>query len=186
MKLCVVITGAVNSGKSSRYKEYIDREKERGRKVAGLGTVTLVEEGLKVGYDVVDIRTGIRRSLVLDRRRYFEGRHTSEGRQYGERYQEIGRFVLFEEGLRFAESTLLEAGGIEDFRERVELIGIDEIGPLEMRGGGYAPVLKRLLAEYDGDLLLVARLEILSELESLLRSYQWRVKAEMADDNDNK
>ncbi len=41
---------------------------------------------------------------------------------------------------------------------------VDEIGPLELQGGGWAPVVHPLLESYAGRLLLVVRPDILQQV----------------------
>ena len=45
---------------------------------------------------------------------------------------------------------------------------VDEVGPLELRGGGVWPALRDVLWRPDGTILLVAREEILADLAAAL------------------
>lgn len=87
---------------------------------------------------------------------------------------EVGRFRFSDEAFRRASQYLLESARKPETR----LLVIDEIGPLELRGLGFAEVLKQIIEMPAGpDLLLVVR----SGLEQKVREYFWLTDAQVID-----
>lgn len=77
-----------------------------------------------------------------------------------------GPFGFDSSGIRFGSEAL----SLDAVAQR-DVVIVDEIGPLELQGGGWAPALHSLLTSYAGHLLLVVRPDI---LQQVLR--QWEIQ----------
>lgn len=108
----IIITGEVGIGKTTVCSKLIEQCNKNGIRISGILT-------LKTDQDhriVEDISTGVKKELTILRSHSNE---TSES-----------RFTFLEEGIRFGNSVIRNSGG-ED------IVLIDEIGPLEMKGMGF-------------------------------------------------
>lgn len=140
-----ILTGAQGSGKTSLLKELIPLIRQNGRSVAGIRAPAVIDLGTRVGYNVEDIRTGDTLPLCRTGHRIAA--------------VSIGPFGFDREGLRFGSAAL----SLDAVAQR-DVVIVDEVGPLEMTGGGWAPAVHPLLESYDGTLLLVVRPDILRTL----------------------
>ena len=159
MRRLIIVSGPINSGKTTYLHSLIEHYTRQGLCVGGVTAEALYEGGQKSGYDVRDIRTGTQAALV---------RSTGDIPGPEERLQRVGRFVILESGLEFTRKVL-EAG------LGCDILCLDEVGPLEMEGGGHLPALNMLLAEYHGTLLLVAREAVVGALTDQSYKYGWDV-----------
>lgn len=161
MQRLIVVSGPINSGKTTYLHRVIEYSTQQGLSVGGVTAEALYEGERKCGYDVRDVRTGDRTALVR-----------SAGEIHGteERLQRVGRFYILESGLEFTKKVL--AAGLD-----CDLLCLDEVGPLEMEGGGHLPALTMLLADYHGILLLVARESVVGALTELASEYGWEVES---------
>jgi len=133
----VIVTGPINSGKSTYLAELIARERESERVVSGVIAHGVFAGDRKIGYDVEDIAGGTIRPLA---------RAHSGPRPH----REVGRFSFSVDALEFARRALLgfAPGGV---------VFVDEIGPLELSGDGYAPCLPALFESSIDKLYIVVR-----------------------------
>ena len=88
---------------------------------------------------LVDLSTG--RTVPLCR----DGGRGEQGEE------QWGRFAFTRDGLRLGREAL----GLD--RQPADVVIVDEVGPLELSGGGWAGPLDGLLDRFDGPVLLVAR-----------------------------
>jgi nucleoside-triphosphatase THEP1 len=140
-----ILTGAQGAGKTSFLGRLIPLIRQQGKTVAGIIAPVVVNNGMRVGYNVEDIRSGDMLPLCRTAHRNAA--------------MSIGPFGFDRDGLRFgAEALSLDAVAQRD------VVILDEIGPLELAGGGWAPALLPLLESYDGTLLLVVRPDILQKV----------------------
>ena len=176
-----IVSGLVNSGKSSRARRIVARWRDGGvddpiREAAHgtVGTVTrdsqeptdgarhtvggivtqalLDENGNKTAYFAENVRTGKRRVLVATSE--FIG---ASGGAHRAQSGKVGRFEVFQSGFRFAYRAITNAVDCD-------AICIDEIGTLEMRGEGHANALRWLTQHYTGTVLLVMRANLRTQL----------------------
>ena len=138
----MIITGETGSGKTTLLKTVIERLKRSGIPVGGILAPAIFENGNKTGYMAVNVATleSIRLSQIepdLTRdhtgRYYFSGDAVSSGK------------------------NILRADNARSF----QVIVIDEIGPLELEGKGWAESLRDLLMHEKYTLLLVVRKTLL-------------------------
>ena len=166
MRHLIILSGPINSGKTTYLHRLIAQTAQAGRSLGGITAEAVYEEGRKTGYDVQNVTTGQRRPLV---RSGGQGDAGAETASAGSEAQRVGRFYLLESGLVFAREVLQAALGME-------LLCLDEIGPLEIKGGGHMPALKMLLGEYRGTLIVVAREGVAEKLSQMAKEYGWQVE----------
>jgi len=123
--LVVVVTGRPGVGKTPAMRGTAAALRERGVPVAGFVQIPVWAEGGKGGYLVRDAGSGEEHTLAV---------------KVGEGRGEHGTPFRFEPaGFAFAR------GALERARAGSVLI-LDELGPVELRGGGHMPAVRRALA----------------------------------------
>jgi iron complex transport system ATP-binding protein len=113
----VVLTGARRSGKSRWCARLVERARRRGWRVGGVLSPAVMEGEHKVGIDILDVASGDRRLLAELRLGAGEGATT-----------ERWRFV--DAALAWGNDVVQRAG-----EEPLDLLVIDELGPLELQRG---------------------------------------------------
>lgn len=136
----VILTGLTGSGKTTKAEEVVAALRRRGLRVGGILARGLLTDARRSGFDLEDLAAG----------RTIRWCREEETAATGERW---GRFVFSQEGLQFGRSALAASTA-------ADIMVIDEVGPLELAGGGWSDSLDRLLAEFDGPILLVARVAV--------------------------
>jgi len=129
----IFVSGAVGSGKTRLSQKVVSRLKEEERTPGGILSPRLMESGRTVGYDVIDLMTGNRRSFV---------RTKPPGKR-------VGKYFLRPGALEFANRAICEAiNGLSP-------VFVDEVGRLELRNEGLAPSVRELLSSNSEAVLLV-------------------------------
>jgi nucleoside-triphosphatase THEP1 len=142
MMQITVITGAIGCGKTTR----LDAYRKRAPKAAGIIARGLYEsqnEKFKYGYELESLKTGERRLLL-----------TSSPKSH---LHPVGRFFMDPDVLEWAKTQLLEG-------MNAPMLVLDELGPLELEGGGYYDTFRTVLSSYQGELVLVIRSSILERM----------------------
>lgn len=129
----IIVSGPVGSGKTRLIKKVVARLKREDKEPGGVLSPRLMNSGETVGYDVVNLANGDRRSFV---------RTNPPGRK-------VGRFFLKPDALKFANRAISEAVGVRD------PVFVDEVGRLELEDDGLAPSVKELLSSKSQAVLLV-------------------------------
>jgi len=145
--MILVLTGPVHGGKTTFLESSLARWASRGLAPGGFLSVVVTGADGTTGYDLLELKTG-RRHPYLRR----------EGDPNTER---IGPFF-------FVSSTLDRARSIIREADPREVLVVDEIGPLELLGGGLWPVLRETLSRPGMRCLLVVREEILEDVVAAL------------------
>jgi len=116
----VVVTGAPSCGKTAAVVRLAEILGERGVPIAGFAQTGVIEEGIKVGFNVRDLQSRDEAGLAR-----LAGR---KGGEFGT------RFVFFPGGFALGRRALERAvkGGV---------VIVDELGPVELRGGGHMPAV---------------------------------------------
>ncbi|MFH1176633.1 MAG: nucleoside-triphosphatase [Acidobacteriota bacterium] len=122
--LLVVVTGRAQSGKTSTLRAAIETLRERGIQVAGFLQLPLIEDSSRVGFIVHDVCTGEERRLAI--------RAAPGAGQHGTSFH-------------FAAAGFELAGQALSRARDGWVVVADEIGPVELRGGGHLPALRRAL-----------------------------------------
>lgn len=139
----VLITGKINSGKTASIINLVEKERAKGNSPTGVIAHGVFENGIKIGFDVEDIASGEKIPLA----RVSEVFDISFS---------VGRFTFSAKGFDFACKALLrfKPGGV---------VFIDEAGPLELKGGGYAECLHALLKSGIAKIYIVVRDDCVKE-----------------------
>jgi len=145
--MVLVLSGPVHAGKTTFLERALPLWAARGLACAGFVSPAVTDEAGETGYDLVEIATG--------RRQPYLRRHGAPGAE------RIGPYVFVPETLERARTIIREAGPSG-------LLVVDEVGPLELRGGGLWPALRDALDAPGRTLLCVVRADILEEFAARL------------------
>jgi len=137
----ILLVGGIASGKTSTGLRLLSLLRQSGVRVGGFLAPRVLDGDETIGYSLIDLATnatypfaGLKRTDVP-----------------------VGRFFVSEESLAVADRAVTAALG--DAR----VVFIDEVGRLELNGGGHAPAVRRLLASEALPILLV-RDELVDEV----------------------
>lgn len=155
----ILVTGGVGSGKTTLARALIRDERGDGRTVGGVISEKIPYRTGSDGrqtwcYEFVDVATGSRMRYAEPRAIRLPDRNAAEGRAGG-------RYIFSDRGFRFAEEVLDAA------RDR-DVVVIDEVGPLELRGGGLWRSTLDLLENSRTDLILCVRGRLVGPLSARL------------------
>lgn len=128
MPMVNIVTGEVNAGKTTRMKELF------GQMAAADGILSekFFDKGIFCGYRLVHLQGGESMALAVPEAA-FHGQFTEACR--------LGTFVFSAEAFRFGKEIL----GRLCADPNVSVLFLDEAGPLELGGQGFADVLPTLL-----------------------------------------
>lgn len=140
-----VITGVHGGGKSELVAELARLLRADGLKPGGICAAGLWENGVRAGFDLVDLASGKRVPLC---RRGAAGTGVT-----------AGEFGFYQDGLAAGETALSAESAAG-----ADVVFVDEIGFLELEGGGWAPALERLLRDPGRPLVLVVRDYLLNKV----------------------
>ncbi len=144
--MLLVLTGPVHGGKTSLLTRLLPAWRARGLACRGFLSPA-ASDGAGDGYDLLEIGSGARRPYLRTR-----------GEAAAER---VGPFAFVPETLERARAILRTA-------PPDGLLVIDEVGPLELEGGGLGPALREALTARPGPALLVVRAGILDQVAARL------------------
>jgi len=134
----IILSGNVRDGKSS-YLLRLSRLLESSRvSLAGIYSPSVRQEQDHVGYDLIDARTGRRHPLC---------RTTGRAGM-----PQVGPYYFLPEGLEFGRQAL----DLDRARE-TDLMIVDEIGPWELSGQGWAEPVARLILNSDVPMIWAVR-----------------------------
>ncbi|MCX7766772.1 MAG: nucleoside-triphosphatase [Candidatus Sumerlaeia bacterium] len=161
--LCV-LTGPVNSGKSSYAKKLIELLRtDFSVIIGGIINYGIFRAGRKVGYQCEDLLTGIRHKFAIELK---ENTSSSAFRIRKHEDVKVGSWFIFKEGLQFAIRALEQA-----IVQKAELIVVDEFGILERDGQGLRSTVNKLINTRLNSLIIV-RQELLKEVTEIYKLYQ--------------
>ncbi|MCY0868031.1 MAG: NTPase [Desulfurococcus sp.] len=121
----VVITGPPGSGKSTLFSEIINSLVKAGLTVGGVRAPEVRVQGYRIGFKVIDILSGEEAWLA---------RKNAPGSV------RVGSYtVLVDEASRIMSKALTRA------LDEADVIGIDEVGPMELKIPVFTPLLYRVL-----------------------------------------
>ncbi len=134
----ILLIGAVGAGKTTALTNLAGRWRSSGRDVRGILAHRVMEEGRLIGYDLEVIG---------------EGKRVPLARRSGTSLEKVGPFAFSKAGLALGRRALRESAA-------AQVVIVDEIGPLELKGGGWAREVVELLRESSTALILVVREEL--------------------------
>ena len=135
-----LLVGDRHSGKTSTCRRLVESARARGLTVGGILAPAVYEGSRCIGYEVVDLATGQSTRLATTA---------------GSGVEQTGRFHFLAEGL-----TLGRAALERTIEPAPELVIVDEVGQLELKGGGWSRQVDQLAADRSGLTLLVVRREL--------------------------
>jgi nucleoside-triphosphatase THEP1 len=141
-----ILTGDKGSGKTTLLTELVNEFQMRELRLSGIISPVVYKESTLVGFDVVDIQNQNRIPLC---------RISSERKEI-----KVGDFKFFGEGISFGNNAL-DLKNLSDCK----LVIIDEVGPLELEGKGWAASLDRIINNLSCPLLLVVRESLLEKVK---------------------
>jgi nucleoside-triphosphatase THEP1 len=144
----IILTGETGSGKTTWAGEIVRALRNRGVKVGGVLATGLLTGARRSGFDITDLSTG--RTVPLCR----------EGDAGIGAEQRWSRFTFAREGLELGREALMVRGPSAD------VIVVDEVGPLELTGGGWAESLDALAGHFRGQILVVARFAVVEAVRA--------------------
>jgi nucleoside-triphosphatase THEP1 len=140
-----VLSGPTGSGKTTLALAVVECLRGRGVRVAGILAPGLLDHGRRTGFDIINLATGARAPLAREQQDT-PGAHAR-----------WSRFAFHDEGLALGRRAL----GTD--AERAEVIVVDEVGPFELAGGGWAPALDAL-TRFSGRVVFVVRDSLVEEV----------------------
>ncbi len=156
-----MLTGPVHSGKTSLLKRLVNDLKRRGVRVDGFLSLAAFRKGETAGYDLFDLKT--EKAMPFLRK---TGKKT---------WPKIGPYFIIPLALDRATQKILGC-------DRKDVLVVDEVGPLEIRGEGIWPALSMALKKPSLRLLLVVRHSVLRDLLALIGPY----RVDIVDINENR
>jgi len=155
-----LLTGAVGSGKTTFLERSLPSLRERHPNLDGYLSLRVLAAGETAGYDLRDLRTAARTPLLRKI-------GTADG-------QRVGPYVLLPRGLAAA-GEIIRRGGPAD------LLIVDEVGPLELAGGGVWPALIGELSGRNRPALVVVRESLIDDVRAAFAGRELKViRAEAA------
>ena len=144
----ILLTGAVGAGKTTALNKHVRDWRESGRDVRGILAYRVFEGEQLVGYDLEII--GEDKRIIL-------------ARKSGTGLEKIGPFVFSDDALAQGRRALKASA-------TADVVVVDEIGPLELAGGGWSEEVKWLLRESNAVMVLVVREGLVDEIRQWLQN----------------
>lgn len=140
-----IITGDQGEGKTAFLSSLLDRLRNQKIPTAGILAPCVMLKGERVGYDIEDVCTRDRRPLCrIDQE---------------ESGIAVGPFTFVPESIAFGRTALSP-----DRLNGCRVVCIDEVGPLELSGGGWGPCIEGLLRLKNSCLVLVVRRSLIDRV----------------------
>ena len=163
-----IVSGETRSGKTTLVGEVVERLRHEGIAVAGILAPGYMAEGRRTGFDVVDLATGEWAPLAREKPNV-EGAHVR-----------WSRFAFDEQGLALGHRAL-DVDGLPE----AAVVVVDEVGPMELSGGGWAADLDALVSHPSATLLLVVRSSLVDDVSARWGSagtHVWEVPGAKAEE----
>jgi nucleoside-triphosphatase THEP1 len=137
-----ILTGETGSGKTTLAQQVVERLRARGLKVGGILAPGLLEDSRRTGFDIVNLTTGESAQLA---------RENAGGPAP---HAQWSRFSFSQQGLALGLKALgPDATG-------ADVVLVDEVGPFELAGGGWAAALDQLARDAGKPVVMVVRSSI--------------------------
>lgn len=141
----IIITGEVQEGKTTFLLELITMLGKKDISMAGFIARGIHEQGERKGYELEDLSGGKSTVYIMNTPSPGWSRH--------------GKYYFSPEGLAFGKQILKRVG-----KGKTDLIVIDEVGPVEMKGKGWADDIGELLQTSSAAQLWVVRKKLLKKV----------------------
>jgi nucleoside-triphosphatase THEP1 len=146
--MIIILSGPVHGGKTTLIQKSLSRWASRGLRFGGFLSLAVPNSRGETEYDFLDLKNG-RRLPFLRRKGEDEWEH-------------VGDFRLVPRTLEAARALIAAA-------DPAEVLIVDEVGPLELSGGGLWSALREAVGRSSLRTLLVVRENILEEMIEALR-----------------
>lgn len=145
----VLFTGPINSGKTTRLMEFVEKLKLQAANPAGLLSLkNYNSRGMHTGYNLMNIKNGTICENGIKRKSPCVSKP---------------EFFITDTGLDFGRNAL-EFNAVKD----ADIVIVDEFGPLELKGGGWRNCIDKIIENFNSVLLLSLRLKILGCTNNIL------------------
>ena len=122
-----MVTGERQAGKSSSLFAAVDKLRQKGLQIGGILALGEDYHGQRKGFQILDLQSG-QKALLCRKVPPRKG-------------VRIGPYQFYPEGLALAYKALAPS-----YLQEMDLIVVDEVGPLELRGEGLAQALDQLVS----------------------------------------
>jgi nucleoside-triphosphatase len=139
-----IISGFPQSGKTTFAIQLIEKLKASGFIIAGFVAPGSLKDGRRTSFTIVDLKSGQSRPLCSIR--FTDG-------------EKIGPFTFSRDGQNFGLKLIVTKNLTE-----TDFVVIDEIGPLELRGGGWAGGIAKVLKNRSINHIWVVRQSLLEKV----------------------
>ena len=152
-----VLCASSGQGKTTFLCDQAAHWVEQGRTVGGVASPCVFATSERIGYDLLDLRSRVRRPLA-------------RVGETGPAGPTAGVYRFDPDALAAGNAAITEA-----VRAGLEIIVIDEVGPLELRWGGWAPALQFVLhTGYPAQrLVITVRPSLVDELPTRFPANAW-------------
>ena len=153
-----IISAGRGIGKTTFLRRYLSHLATRGRAAGGVISPAVFDGDRRIGYDMIDIRSGTQRELARIA-------------VPGSARPDVGPYSFDKDAVAAGNASIISA-----LRDKLDIVAIDEVGPLEFRGAGWAPALNVALREClaEVQLIVVIRESLLNDLPESFPSPVWR------------
>jgi nucleoside-triphosphatase len=161
--MIILLSGSINSGKSSTIYKIVQQLLQEKLLVGGIVSLPILQEGRKAGYEAVCLLT--HKTTHLAQLNSLVPNPAPDDIT-------IGQWVIFNEGMQFCYQQIEEA-----IQKKVQLLVIDEIGPLEIQGKGFRSLLDQILLKQEMvpfQLLLIVRTNMVEEVKRLYPNHDFK------------
>lgn len=140
----VIITGDVHSGKTTFAQMIVADLLEQKIRIAGFFSVGINENGLRTGFNLVDIGSSNQIELCSDKK--------------NEKRLKFGRYYFNSDAISFG-NEILNSNNISD----KQLIVIDEVGHLELNGKGWSNAIENITRNNTVPQLWIVRISLVQK-----------------------
>lgn len=139
-----IVCGSIGEGKTSFLERLVNELISKGFVVAGFLSKRVMEGGKTVAYNIKNISTGEERQLIDSRKEVGNDM--------------IGRFFINSNGFNYGCNLIL------NYPVGSQILVVDEVGKLELKGEGWHPPLEKTIKINDKTLILSVRREFVTEV----------------------
>lgn len=151
----IILTGETGAGKTTACAKLLRQCLKEGISCGGILQPAIFQDSAKVGSLIMSVADGETELFVYIREKaQFEG-------------EQVGKYVISERGLGFAAQAL-------DSSTACDVVFVDEVGPLELRGRGLMQSVEKIMAS-EKTLVFVVRKKILAEFKKKFSKKKFRV-----------